>query len=221
MVIVPFFNFFNHDPKSNVEWFCDSDDNWVLRTKAPVFRGAKWEMFFFPPLLCIFFLPFRETGQELTINYGCRTNVDYFSTYGFFLPRNSECDALSMAVQGRWMPVVNWRGVVKSEETLHAIFDEFVRPQLRQQHDGTADDARFDYEDFDHVEHCLTWIRDEASKAVQSLKVEAIPGSQAMVQAYAADRRQMIESAIKWIDNLFHAMTTRDVGTQQNEVELN
>lgn len=165
-VILPIYDLINHAQDHNTGWFWDEQrEVWLVRALRPIMAG-----------------------EQITDNYGCRSNPQMMSAYGFYLPR-SKCDHLDVVVGGAWTNLLNWDGIPDETKTLAQVFQSIDQGE------------RFDANNSEHRRKALEWVKLKAQESLRAIQPNLIEGyNREYIQEFLIDRQDMIRAGLEKVD---------------------
>jgi hypothetical protein len=178
-VMLPYYDLMNHAMDPNAVWYFDREGmQWMIRNVRRIQRG-----------------------EEITDSYGCRSNPELLSAYGFFVP-NSQCDRLVVPLGQGWEPMLGRTGVVDEATLLPKIYVH--------QFGAFSKHEPFDASNIEHRRLTFGFIRDKAQAALRSLQVTPFMNGtsgevrtdehNSLLHAFVLDRQDLLRKGIEALD---------------------
>jgi hypothetical protein len=132
-------------------------------------------------------------GEMVTLDIGCRRNVDLLCSNGYVL-RENPCDYLAEAIGNQRVPIMTRFGIPDEQRTLALTYENFAP---RQRYVASAHQRLLAMED---LRQLTSEIADKMHAKMRSKKhviVGSTPGFQNLVQQYLVDRLAMMEAGME------------------------
>ena len=125
-----------------------------------------------------------KVGEFLSEKYDYRTNPEYFSGYGYYIP-NSASDSLLLPVGPKWIKLMSHTG--SNLEAISQVF-QYLHP-----------DQTFEASNNEHVKTAIHFINQLATEQYEKLKAAQIVDQKhsTFLHAFIEDRKQLLQNGLK------------------------